>query len=278
MRERGHRDGAPAADAPRGSLWLPLLRRLTALSPYVLVWKNASPALEGYGDLDLIAPPSEWKEIEREFRMWASAEGLDSVAVCRHRPGSIFLLAVDPERSAFFELDIKARGTIHGTTIFRPRDLRPLSELDARGFRRLRPGAEGLLKFVVHGTANHGNPDRARLQRERVAELLREDPVGAEQAARLFGSASGQVLALAGGYLHGEWNRSSMRRLHVRLRLRLLLEPANLLQRLWSRIGPGRECCGIKALIKQGRRVPGDRTGLQHLVQTHPTSPESLSA
>jgi hypothetical protein len=255
----------------RGLLWLPLLQRLTVLSPRFVVWKNASAALEGHGDLDVIAPPSDWDRIEREFRRWAESEGLQPVAVCRHIPGSMFLLAADPERPAFFELDIKARGSFRGTTIFRAADLQPVSELDLRGFRRLRPGAEGVLKLIVNGTADDGNLNPLRIQRERVVELLQSDPVGVERAAQLFGRAGAEVLGLVDVFLRAEWDRSRLLMFRARMRFGLLLEPAHLLRRLWSRIGPDRKCRGIKSLIKEGRLVPGDWASLQRIIETHRT-------
>jgi hypothetical protein len=276
MNDLGLLRTAPS-DAERGLLWLPLLQRLTVVSPRSVVWKNASSALEGHGDLDVIAPPSDWAEIESEFRHWAQSAGLNSVAVCRHVPGSMFLLAADPDRPAFFELDVKARGSFRGTTVFRAADLHPLSEADARGFRRLRPGAEGLLKLILNGTADDGNLNPHRIQRERIDDLLRADRVGAERAAQLFGWEAAQVVELVDGFLRGEWDGSLMLILRARLRLRLILEPTHLLRRLWSRIGPDRECRGIKPLIKEGGLVPGDRTRLQQLVRAHPAPHEVRS-
>ena len=261
--------GATTSDAARGVLWLPLLQRLAVLSPQSVVWKNASAALEGHGDVDVIAPPSDWDAIEREFHRWAEAAGLQPVAVCRHVPGSMFLLAADPERSAFFELDIKARGSYRGTTVFRASDLEPVSELDSRGFRRLRPGAEGVLKLILNGTGDDGNLNPLRVQRERIVELLRQDAAGATRAAQLFGAASTQVLALVNCFLRGEWDRSRMLMFRARLRLRLILEPANVLRRLLSRIGPDRDCRGIKSLIKEKRLVPADPASLQQIARAH---------
>jgi hypothetical protein len=261
--------GAATLEAERGLLWLPLLQRLTVLSPRAVVWKNASTALEGHGDLDVIAPPADWDAIESEFRSWAEAAGLGPVAVCRHVPGSMFLLAADPERPAFFELDIKARGSYRGRTVFRSLDLQPLAELDSRGFRRLRPGAEGVLKLILNGTADDGSLDPHRVRREGVAELLREDPAAVAQATQLFGRARTQVEALVDGFLRGEWDRSRMLTFRARMRLGLIFEPAELLRRLWGRIKPGPGCRGIKSLIKEERLRPGDATALQQLVRAH---------
>jgi hypothetical protein len=278
MNEASRTQRAREVDARKGVLWLPLLQRLTALFPSALVWKNASSALQGQGDLDMVALPSEWKGLEIEFRRWARAEGLHPVAVCRHVPGSIFLLAVDPERPAFWELDIKARGTFRGLTVFRAGDLQVLSEMDPRGFRRLRPGAEGLLKFMLNCTTRDGDLNNDRLQRERVAELLREDPGGVTQAAQLFGSAGEQVLELVADFLRGEWNRNRMLVLGARLRRGLCLEPLTLMRRLWLRVGRKPACRGIKTLIKEEHLVPGDARGLRQIVQTHPIGDGVLSA
>jgi len=256
--------------AQRGLLWLPLLQRLTVISQTSVVWKNASSALAGHGDLDVIAPRPDWSAIEAEFHRWVAAAGLQPVAVCRHVPGSMFLLAVDPERSAFFELDIKARGTFRGTTIFEATDLQPLCELDTLGFRRLRPGTEGLLKLIMNGTTDDGRLDSRRVDRERIVELLRDDRAGAHYASLLFGSAAAQVLDLVTDFLQEEWTPSRMLALRKRLRLALLFEPATLAQRVWWRVGPDRECRGIKALIKEGTLVPGDLTSLQQIVRAHP--------
>jgi hypothetical protein len=274
VNETARTQSALGACGSRGLLWLPLLQRLTAISPSSVVWKNASSALEGQGDLDLVAPPADWERIAVEFRRWASAESLHPVAVCRHVPGAIFLLAVDPERPAFFELDIKARGTLRGTTVFRPRDLQSLAELDPRGFRRLRPGAEGLLKFMMNCIRDDGGLNRDRLNRERVAELLRADPVGVRAAAELFGSNAARVLQLAADLLRGDWNPRRMRMLRARLRLRLILDPASVVHRVRMRtrqawIGRAGDCPGIKALISEGRLVPADARGVERIVQAH---------
>jgi hypothetical protein len=261
-------------DRNRGLLWLPFLQRLTTLSPSSVVWKNASSALEGRGDLDVVAPPTDWKGIEAEFHRWARAESLHPVAVCRHVPGSIFLLALDPTRPAFFEVDIKSRGTIRGTTIFRTRHLQPLCEMDPRGFRRLRPGAEGLLKLMMNCIGDDGELHRDRLNREHVIELLRADPAGVRATAALFRSERAQVLRLATGLAGGAWSPRSMRLVRARLRLRLILDPTSVVQRARMRIRQIRidrsaYCPGMKTLIKERRLVPGDPAGVQRIVQAH---------
>jgi hypothetical protein len=145
--------------------------------------------------------------------------------------------------------------------------------MDARGFRRLRPGAEGLLKLFLNGIAPDGHLNEARLPRERTRELLHEDPIGANEAAKLFGSAEKQVLELVEGFLAGQWDRTGMLRLQAHLRHRLILEPGVVVRRLWSRIGQKRKCKGIKLLLKAGQLRPGDRAALRRLAETHPARP-----
>lgn len=272
MRELGLQLESARVAPEKGRFWLPLLQRLTAVSPQTVVWKNASAALAGHGDLDVIAPPADWNAIEAEFHRWTRAADVPVVAVCRHVPGSMFLLAMDQQRSTFFELDVKARGTFRGTRIFGSAELQPLSEVDELGFRRLRPGAEGLLKLIINGTAPDGGLDSRRVEREHIVELLRDDRAGAHDASLLFGSAAPVVRELVADFLRGKWEPSRVLALRKRLRFALLLEPATLARRFWWKVGPSRGCRGIKALIKEGGIVPGDADGLQRVVRTHPGS------
>jgi len=254
----GNAESAAEMHSARGMVWLPLLRRLTQISSQLLIWKNASAALQGHGDLDVIAPRSAWPEIEAEFRRWANAERLEPVAVCRHSPGSMFLLVPDRERPAFYELDVKSRGTFRGATVFSPHDLQRMAEMDACGFRRLRPGAEGLLKMFLNGITKTGELDHGRLQRERVHELLEADRQGVELAAQLFGPSQNLVLRLVDGFLRGEWDVLGMRSLQARLRRKLLLEPGTLVRRVLSRAHLSRGCRGIKFMLKEHRLKPED--------------------
>ena len=131
--------------------WMDLLRRIASKHSPAVVWKNAEAGLSGEGDIDVMAPRSGWEEIERSFRRWATDHDLGAVAVCRHIPGTKYLIAVDSRERAFLQLDIKDRATFRGATVFEPGALEVVSEDDARGFRRLRPGAEGLFKLVING-------------------------------------------------------------------------------------------------------------------------------
>ncbi|HEX2236751.1 MAG TPA: hypothetical protein VHK89_10800, partial [Actinomycetota bacterium] len=173
----------------RTAQWLPLLRGLGAAAPNRVVWKNVEAGLTGEGDLDYLAPVEDWDAIEHDYLRWARDCGLGPVVVCRHVPSALFLVALAEPGSTdrWLQLDVRARVTFRGATVLRAGEVHALTQPDERGFRRLRPGCEGLLKLVVSGIAPGGRPKEANLRREGVAELLRADPGGAEPAAALFG-------------------------------------------------------------------------------------------
>ena len=70
-----------------------------------------------------------------------------------------------------------------GSTLFVLEQLQPLTMMDDRGFRRVRPGAEGLLKLVLNGSRWGGRPNMEGLHTKHVVELLEQDPEGSELAA-----------------------------------------------------------------------------------------------
>lgn len=140
---------------------MPFLKRLTVLCPDWGIWKNADAALSGSGDMDSAAPTRDWDVILREFRRWASENELGPVTACRHVHGVLFILTLDKKRSTFVELDVNARQYFRGWTMFRAEDLAPLMELDERGFRRLRPGAEGVMLLLGNGARWGGRPSSA---------------------------------------------------------------------------------------------------------------------
>ncbi|MBA3583053.1 MAG: hypothetical protein H0W36_00740 [Gemmatimonadetes bacterium] len=250
--------GPASPAAPRGlsDAWTDLLRRLTSANPDRGVWKNVEAGLAGTGDIDFVASMEEWDEIEAEFRQWAAGEGLGPVFACRHVPGSLFLVAVDRETSTFLQLDVRGRATFRGSTLFTARDLAPLIEQDRRGFRRLRPGAEGLLKLVGVGVRRGGRPRPKALAKEQVVELLARDPTGVRLTAHLFGMASGAVLAGASGLIEGRWNRRAMLLVEARAAVRALLQPVSVIDRLRERRAKKR-CPLLRAGIVHKRRIPG---------------------
>jgi hypothetical protein len=246
-------EAAQTGDRPRSEVrWLVLLRRLTDRFPQWVVWKNADVALGGRGDIDVVAPAQDWDGIQEQFVKWASEQGLGPALMCRHVPGSMFLFAADPRWDAPFELDVKARGLHRGATVFRPADLVPLSVLDPRGFRRLRPGAEGMFKLILNGVKRAGRPRVERVASERVRELLASDPDGLREAALLFGVARAAAQRLAEEVARGRWRRGSSLLVEARARARAVVHPSHLMRRAEARLVRRRGCPGIKALAKRG--------------------------
>jgi hypothetical protein len=239
----------------RTAVWLALLRRLTEKVPSWMVMKSVESALTGTGDVDSVGPLDAWPVVEREFRGWAMAHGLGPVIVCPHVPYVLHLIALDPERSLFFELDVNRRKIFLGSTLFYPHDLLPLSRMDDRGFRRLREGAEGLIKLVQNGTKRGGRPDWDGVRKKRIVELLQRDPAGVREGARLFGRGADAVVAAAESVVKGEWNRRAMLAVEAWCVLRGLRDPAALVARARFRI-VSRRCPVLRAVFQGGRQVP----------------------
>jgi hypothetical protein len=253
----------------QASLLLPLLKRLTDASSSWAVWKNIEAALTGTGDVDCVTPQHQWSLIEEEVRNWAGTRALDPVVACRHVPGALFLVAVDQEQSLFHQLDIRARATFRGATVFRADDLMPLFEMDARGFRRLRPGAEGLLKLVINGTGRAGAHRIESLVKEHVAELLAQDPAGASAAASLFGPVQGAVRRGAERAATGRWDRPAMLAVEAWARTRALAAPSVLVGQVAVRRAK-RTCPVLQAGIYNARKIPGNQqTWLAAVANTH---------
>ena len=112
-------------EGERAALWLPLLRRLTEVSPTYVVWKQIDSALEGEGDIDSAADPSDWDTLEHEFRVWAETNSLEPVAICNHIPGGRNLIAAPERMTSFLELSIKHNKVFRGSMLFTLDELAP---------------------------------------------------------------------------------------------------------------------------------------------------------
>jgi hypothetical protein len=242
----------------RRDLWLALLRRLTQTSPTFLVWKNVESALEGQGDIDAAAATRDWDAIEEQFLDWATELELLPAALCHHIPGGRNLIAAPAGTRTFFELSIKHDKAFRGSTLFVLDDLLAMSEMDDRGFRRLRPGAEGLLKMVLNGSKWFGRPDRDGLTGKRVRELLASDPEGFAMAARVFGRADAAARRLAQAVVDGRWDRRAMCTIEGHALLKGLRHPSVMARRAWFRLTMQRRCPVVYA-IGHGRVVSDPR-------------------
>jgi hypothetical protein len=266
----------PAAD--RATLWLQLLRGLTAAAPGWGVWKNVESALTGIGDLDTSAPPPDWPAIEETFIAWAVRNQLGGVALCRCVPRTTNLIALPAHLPTFLQLEVKGHVTFRGSTLFTAEDLVSLMEMDARGFRTLREGAQGLFKFLTNGLLRGGRPNHPAIKEKKVLELLAADPEGVRAAAALIGP--GRNLALAGvdAALKGSWDRPAMLRLEALGLARSLTEPRTLAQRLWFRAHNKRTCPVLKLVYRANRLTPDDPQGwLDEVARTHPVPYRTLT-
>lgn len=249
---------AGSAPRDRSGLWLPLLRELTERFPNWMAMKLVRSALEGGGDVDSLAPPEDWPGIQRTILEWAFAHDLGPVVTCDHGMFHRKFVALDPGSQHFFEVDLASRRYFLGATLFRPADLLPLSEVDPRGFRRIRPGADGLLKLFFNGTRRSGAPNVEGLRTKRIVELLQRDPEGARLAAKLFGPGAKPAAAAAEALVRGSWSRGSLLAVEASCVARSLTDPAALRAR-W-RFGADRKRCPVlRACYETDRCVPGDR-------------------
>ena len=257
------------APGERGELWLSLLRRLTAASATWLVWKNVESALTGQGDIDSAAAPADWDVLEDQFVEWAREFDILPVALCRHIPGGRNLIAAPEGSATFLELSIKNDKAFRGSNLFVLDDLLEMSQMDERGFRTIRPGAEGLLKLVLNGSKWLGRPNREGLASKNVRELLAGDPDGVAMAARLFGRAEGSAQALADAVVAGGWNHMAMGAIETRALANAVQRPRASARRAWFRLTMPRRCPVVYA-IGHGRLVGSPRDAwLDDVARTH---------
>jgi hypothetical protein len=252
------------------SLYLPLLRSLTERLPLWGIWKNVDRAFAGHGDIDSAAPRSDWPSIESEFRRWAADHGLGPVAACHHIRGVLFLIALDPSRRTFFELDVNARKYFRGAVLFRSEQLRALAEVERRGFRRLRPGAEGLILVTQNGMRWGGRSAVGEKAREGL-ELIRTDLDGADRAARtFFGSAAPQVMNVVDAGLEGAWDRRAAAVVEARAVLTAVQHPLILAGRFLARRLKKHDTL-LRSIFVEDRKLPEDLKGwIERVARRHP--------
>jgi hypothetical protein len=244
-----------AAVPGRSASWMRLLVALTAARPDWLAWKSVGSALTGDGDVDSAAPAEAWPTIVGTFVQWAAGEGFGAVIVCPHAPGLLHIVALAPGDELLYELDVNRRKVFLGATLFRPADLLPLALMDPEGYRRLRPGAEGLLKLVQNGMARGGRVRWEGIARKGIRELLVADPDGVRAAAPFFGRAAPAAVRGARAVADGRWDRGAMLALEGWCLARALLEPRSILWRVRFRRRRGR-CPVLRTVLRDGRRVP----------------------
>lgn len=269
---RPHSHSAGGGDNNRSSVWLPLLKHLSSTEPNWAVLKHPDSAFTGHGDIDSVAPRCAWRRIEAAFLDWARQNRLGHVIACPHAPGWLHLIALDPHGGHFYELDINERKLLLGSTLYIAEDLLPLSVQDPRGFRRLRPGAEGLFKLIHNGTRRGGRRNARGLRDKDVRSLLEADPLGTRLAARHFGWAETAILRGCDALMAGKWDQPAMLFTELRSLSRAATEPRGIAWRLRFRIM--RRKCPLLRVVFAGRQPPADVADwLREVRRTHDVWP-----
>jgi hypothetical protein len=252
--------GASSANPPppgRAEAWLELLEELTGRRADWLAWKGYRTALEGPGDVDSVAPAEAWSTVREVVVAWAGRHGLGPVVICPHAPGLLHIVALPPADEPYFELDVNRRKVFLGSTLFRPHQLDPMAVKDDRGIRRLRPGAEGVLKLVQNGMRRGARVRWDQMAVKGIPELLAADPAGVLEVSALFGRASGALVRGARAVTDGGWDRPAMLAVELWCIARAVVEPDAVLWRLrfrWHR----HRCPVLRSVFDGGRRVPID--------------------
>jgi hypothetical protein len=252
--------------------WVPLLVKLTEISPAWGVWKNADRAISVSGDIDSVSLPADRELLLGEFRRWASANRMEPIFTCHHLPGSVLGVALR-DRRELVELQLCEQAMFRGSTLFTARELRPLMMMDGRGFRRLRPGSEGLLLLFFNATRRGGHASTIGEKARRALGLMREDPEGMEAATAIFGPLREDARRVALAALDDSWDRRSALRVEVWALARGMQDVQLLLARAVYRARGGRYC-PLLPVLRRGRRLPeGDVDAwLGRAIRTHKSS------
>jgi hypothetical protein len=204
-----------------------------------------------------VAATADWPIIERLFRRWVEDEGLTDVGVCRHIWRGPNFVARDPSSPYLLVLDVKAMRTFRGSPLMTAADGLALSEVDDAGFRRIRPGAEGVIKLLHNGTTRRGRADQGGLDRKGVVALLRTDPEGADLAAGWVGRAAPALRRSIAAVVSGGWSQRDMTVVQAWCLARGLADPGTPARQLRLR-ATGERCPFVRLTRRDHRRLPAE--------------------
>jgi len=238
---------------------LDLVRRLSDAASSWGIWKSVASALSGSGDIDSVVLPADELRVEEAFVEWAVENQLRPVFRCGHASGLMrVLVAVDRERGSIVELDLTIRKTYRGSTLFRADEIVALLERDPAGFRRIRPGAEGVLILFHNGVLPGGRANPTALSARKVVQLLAGDPEGVRFGVTLFEPPAGAARRAVAALLAGSWDRPAVASVELAFLARAALDPVGLARRVWFRTITKRRCPIIRVAYTSGRRLPVD--------------------
>jgi hypothetical protein len=280
---RGNADFIPASHVPRPAckyepmttdryeLWRRLLVGLTEAAPNWGVAGNVDEGLLGEGDVDLIAPVADWGAVEQHFRAWAEAHGLSPVVTCTHRPGVLELVALGSGDKPVYQVEVLGFRHFRGARLYRAEHLVAAMEMDPRGWRRLRPGAAGVVKLLPNGVTWSGGLKWHGPKAQRVLKVLKDDPEGVRAAARAFESLEGLVATAALRAGQGRWSRWRMTLIGLWALVKGLGHPQSFIARAGFRLRTDR--CELLATVKNQELVRRDpakwlaRVAVEHEVR-----------
>ena len=254
----------------RAHLWLPLLQDLTTNVPGWVVLKNSKAAMRGVGDIDSFASRSDFPEIEDRVRVWSAEHGLRFVTVCRHNWRGPIIVAIREGDPYLFSLDVKVGRLLRGSMLIDVDDAHDFQVMDDLGYRRVREGAEGVMKLLYNGMRRGGSKNEAGFQQKGVLEALQADPAGAMEASRLVGMAAPALRSGIRAVLDGGWSRRDMAAVEAWCFIRSAARPDYVI-RQWHWRHSEVPRCAISQLT--ARRMPDDVPGfLRAVAETHASS------
>ena len=142
-----------------------------------------------------------------------------------------------------------------------------MTSIDPRGFRRLRPAAEGVLALLSSGTLFR---TLSASETERIAGLFREDPNGVAEAADALGFLAPAARRAVAAVCAGTSPRRSLLEADLRTVARLICQPSTLISVAVFDL-TWRRRCPVLAALQGGRCVRGDRRAwLKRAMADHP--------
>lgn len=227
---------------PSGAGRADLLRELSERFPSFAVWKKLERTIEGQGDVDAVAPAPAWQDIGDVFGEWAFSRGYRALVGCRHVPGVLLLMAVDPSEVILSELDLCDTFYWRGGRFATATQLAPVLAEGVHGIRVARPGAQGLFLLVMNGLRRGGRVDRAALHDQGVSQLIASDREGVDRTAASLGRIGSALRPLAVAVAEGGWDRSAALRAEALGVMNAAKAPVDLVRRLSFRLRADRSC------------------------------------
>jgi hypothetical protein len=233
-------------------LWLPLLHSLNDV-PSWIVFKNAESAFDGYGNIDSLAAHRHHSEITQRFVTWARDLGLGPIVSCSHRFGGPKLVVADGATSSLLMLDVLRERPFRGSPLLTVQMAHQLAVESDWGFRRVRPGSEGMTKLLLNAMRRNGQPNQNALIQKCIPQLIKNDFQGVSEMAGLFPVIQTPLMRLARAASLLAWDRTSANAIQTWFGMRSLGYPDIAAGRIWHQNGTP-AACPLRRL--KGRRIP----------------------